>query len=38
MPPIAPFLRAAVVAELHEADLGDLIEALEPDDRVSLVE
>src|SRR6185312_7674045 len=27
-----------VVAELHEADLGDLIEALEPDDRVSLVE
>ena len=24
--------------ELHEADLGDLIEALEPDDRVSLVE
>ena len=32
-----PFLRAAV-AELHEADLGDLIGALEPDDRVSLVE
>ncbi|MGA2288895.1 magnesium transporter [Bradyrhizobium sp.] len=32
-----PLLRA-VVAELHEADLGDLIEALEPDDRVSLVE
>ena len=32
-----PFLRA-VVAELHEADLGDLIGALEPDDRVSLVE
>jgi len=32
-----PFLRAAV-AELHEADLGDLIAALEPDDRVSLVE
>jgi magnesium transporter len=31
------FLRA-VVAELHEADLGDLIGALEPDDRVSLVE
>ncbi len=31
------FLRA-IVAELHEADLGDLIEALEPDDRVSLVE
>src|SRR6478609_7436956 len=33
----ATFLRK-VVAELHEADLGDLIEALEPDDRVSLVE
>jgi magnesium transporter len=33
----ATFLRE-VVAELHEADLGDLIEALEPDDRVSLVE
>jgi magnesium transporter len=32
-----PFLRE-VVAELHEADLGDLIAALEPDDRVSLVE
>jgi magnesium transporter len=32
-----PFLRA-VVAELHEADLGDLIAALELDDRVSLVE
>src|ERR1700730_18655186 len=32
-----PFLRQ-VVAELHEADLGDLIAALEPDDRVSLVE
>jgi magnesium transporter len=32
-----PFLRA-VVGELHEADLGDLIAALEPDDRVSLVE
>jgi magnesium transporter len=32
-----PFLRA-VVAELHEADLGDLIAALEPNDRVSLVE
>jgi magnesium transporter len=31
------FLRA-VVAELHEADLGDLIAALEPDDRVRLVE
>src|SRR6185312_6189123 len=28
----------AIVAELHEADLGDLIEAIEPDDRVSLVE
>jgi magnesium transporter len=27
-----------IVAELHEADLGDLIEALEPEDRVSLVE
>src|SRR5258705_11916516 len=27
-----------VVAELNEADLGDLIEALDPDDRVSLVE
>src|SRR5260370_3884877 len=27
-----------VVAELHEADLGDLIEALEPEDRVKLVE
>ena len=33
----AAFLRA-IVGELHEADLGDLIEALEPDDRVSLVE
>ena len=33
----AAFLRE-IVAELHEADLGDLIEALEPDDRVSLVE
>src|SRR5947208_8247029 len=33
----APFLRA-VVAELHEADLGDLIAVLEPDDRVRLVE
>jgi magnesium transporter len=32
-----PFLRA-VVAELHEADLGDLIGALDPDDRVRLVE
>jgi magnesium transporter len=27
-----------IVAELHEADLGDLIAALDPDDRVSLVE
>jgi magnesium transporter len=27
-----------IVAELHEADLGDLIAALEPEDRVSLVE
>lgn len=33
----AAFLRE-VVAELHEADLGDLIGALEPDDRVRLVE
>jgi magnesium transporter len=33
----AAFLRAAV-AELHEADLGDLIAALQPEDRVSLVE
>jgi magnesium transporter len=33
----APFLRETV-AELHEADLGDLIAALKPDDRVSLVE
>src|SRR5690349_23834462 len=33
----AAFLRA-IVAELHEADLGDLIAALEPDDRVELVE
>jgi magnesium transporter len=32
-----PLLRATV-AELHEADLGDLIAALEPDDRVKLVE
>src|SRR5258707_13121471 len=32
-----PFLRE-IVAELHEADLGDLIAALEPEDRVSLVE
>jgi magnesium transporter len=33
----AKFLRE-VVAELHEADLGDLIGALAPDDRVNLVE
>ena len=33
----AAFLRE-VVAELHEADLGDLIGALEAEDRVSLVE
>jgi magnesium transporter len=33
----APFL-GAVVGELHEADLGDLIAALDPEDRVSLVE
>src|SRR4051794_19176581 len=33
----AGFLRE-VVGELHEADLGDLIAALEPDDRVTLVE
>jgi magnesium transporter len=33
----APFLRA-VVAELHEADLGDLIAALDAEERVSLVE
>ncbi len=33
----AAFLRA-VVAELHEADLGDLIAALDQDDRVRLVE
>src|SRR5260221_9826618 len=32
-----PFLRE-IVADLHEADLGDLIAALEPEDRVSLVE
>lgn len=31
------FLRE-IVAELHEADLGDLIGALEPEDRVQLVE
>jgi magnesium transporter len=33
----APFLRE-IVAELHEADLGDLIEALDPEDRPRLVE
>jgi magnesium transporter len=33
----AAFLRE-IVAELHEADLGDLIEALDPDDRPRLVE
>jgi magnesium transporter len=33
----APLLRE-IVADLHEADLGDLIEALEPEDRVNLVE
>ena len=32
-----PLLRE-IVGELHEADLGDLIAALQPDDRVSLVE
>src|SRR6476660_1245006 len=31
-------LLCEVVAELHEADLGDLIAALEPDNRVKLVE
>ena len=31
-------LLCEVVAELHEADLGDLIAALEADDRVTLVE
>src|SRR3954467_13541868 len=31
-------LLCEVVAELHEADLGDLIAALAPEDRVSLVE
>ncbi|MBI5264889.1 MAG: magnesium transporter [Bradyrhizobium sp.] len=31
-------LLRTIVAELHEADLGDLIAALEPDDRVRLVE
>src|ERR1700716_4589745 len=33
----APFLRE-IVGELHEADLGDLIAALEPEDRVRLGE
>jgi len=33
----ASFLRATV-ADLHEADLGDLVAALEPEDRVKLVE
>src|SRR5437868_393305 len=33
----AAFLRG-IVGELHEADLGDLIAALEPEDRVNLVE
>ncbi len=33
----APFLRE-IVAELHEADLGDLIEALDPEQRPRLVE
>jgi magnesium transporter len=32
-----PFLRE-IVAELHEADLGDLIEALDPEERPRLVE
>ena len=32
-----PFL-CEIVAELHEADLGDLIAALEPEERVDLVE
>jgi magnesium transporter len=31
-------LLRGVVSELHEADLGDLLEALEPEDRVNLVE
>jgi len=35
--PDATFLRE-IVGDLHEADLGDLIEALEPDERVRLVE
>lgn len=33
----AAFLRE-IVAELHEADLGDLVEALDPDERPRLVE
>src|SRR3954468_1968981 len=33
----APLLRE-IVADLHEADLGDLIEALDPDERPRLVE
>src|SRR3954471_24104849 len=33
----APFL-GEIVAELHEADLGDLIEALDPEERPRLVE
>src|SRR5947208_379730 len=33
----AAFLRE-IVSELHEADLGDLIEALEPEERPRLVE
>src|SRR5829696_6947721 len=33
----APFLRS-LVAELHEADLGDLIEALDPEFRPRLIE
>ncbi|HKU06691.1 MAG TPA: magnesium transporter [Bradyrhizobium sp.] len=33
----AAFLRG-IVGELHKADLGDLVAALEPDDRVKLVE
>src|SRR6267154_1867597 len=33
----ATFLRE-IVAELHEADLGNLIEALDPDERPRLVE
>src|SRR4051812_22721115 len=35
--PDAPFLRE-IVADLHEADLGDLLEALDPDERPRLVE